>query len=722
MVRAGWLERGPGPNDRRGKDPFVPVKWDEALALLAAEYRRVYGEHGPEAVFGGSYGWASAGRFHHAQSQMHRFLNCLGGYVRSVDNYSFAAGDVILRRVAAPAFTFSQSGTAWEFVADHTDLLVSFGGIPFKNLSVSPGGASAHRTEDFLRRAIARGMRVVSVSPIREDAAKWIGATWLDVIPGTDVALMLGLAYMLITEDRHDRAFLARYSVGFDRLADYVLGREDGQPKTPQWAADICGITADRIVELARQMAIGRTLINVNWSLQRTQHGEQAPWMGLALASLLGQIGLPGGGFGFGYGSMAQVGEAPVRGRLPSLSQGINPVTSFIPVARLSDMLLNPGAPFSYDGQDLTYPDIKMVVWAGGNPFHHHQDLNRLRRAFSRPETIVVHDPFWTATVRHADIVIPSTVTLERDDIGAASNDRYLIAMQQALTPYCQAQDDFATLGDLAAELRVGAAFTEGRTSGEWLRYLYDRWRAERTKDGDSPPDFETFWAQGRIELPREEGLVLFAGFRADPDSAPLPTPSGRIELYSETIASFGYADFPGHPAWLEKAESPVSPTAARHPLVLVANNPRTRLHSQLDGGSYSQAAKVAGREPVRIHPEDAMSRGIAASDVVRLYNDRGSCLAGAVIDDGLRRGVVQLSTGAWYDPLDPAHPISLCVHGNPNVLTVDRGTSQLAQGCTGQHTMVQLERWVGEVLPVTVFEPPRTISWIMPRPVLSQG
>ena len=123
---------------------------------------------------------------------------------------------------------------------------------------------------------------------------------------------------------------------------------------------------------------------------------------------MLGEIGLPGRGFGHGYGSMAETGQAPAAVDLPSVPQGRNPVSSFIPVARVADMLLDPGEPFDYDGQRLTYPDIRLVYWSGGNPFHHHQDLNRLRRAMGRPETIVVHEPFWTGMARHADIVLPN--------------------------------------------------------------------------------------------------------------------------------------------------------------------------------------------------------------------------------------------------------------------------------------------------------------------------
>ena len=182
--------------------------------------------------------------------------------------------------------------------------------------------------------------------------------------------------------------------------------------------------------------------------------------------------------------------------------------------------------------------------------------------------------------------------------------------------------------------------------------------------------------------LPSNGGIVR--AFRRDPDAAPLPTPSGKIEIASARIADFAYPDCPGHPTWLPPDEASSLP-AARFPLQLIANQPATRLHSQLDFGATSLASKIQGREPVRIHPHDAAARGIGDGDIVRLYNDRGACLAGAVLSDALRPGVVQLSTGAWYDPEDPKADNPLCVHGNPNVLTRDAGTSRLAQGCTGQ-------------------------------------
>jgi biotin/methionine sulfoxide reductase len=212
------------------------------------------------------------------------------------------------------------------------------------------------------------------------------------------------------------------------------------------------------------------------------------------------------------------------------------------------------------------------------------------------------------------------------------------------------------------------------------------------------------------VRLPTEPGLTLLADFRADPVTHRLATPSGRIEIFSDAIAGFGYDDCAGHPKWFTPTEWLGGERAASYPLHLLANQPASRLHGQLDGGATSQAAKVAGREAIRIHPDDAAVRGLAAGDVVRVFNDRGACLAGVVVDDRLRRQVVQLPTGAWFDPADPADPDAMCVHGNPNVLTADVGTSALAQGCTGAHVLVEVEKFSGPLPPVTAHEPPAVL------------
>jgi biotin/methionine sulfoxide reductase len=285
--------------------------------------------------------------------------------------------------------------------------------------------------------------------------------------------------------------------------------------------------------------------------------------------------------------------------------------------------------------------------------------------------------------------------------------------MHRAVAPPAEVCTDYETLCALADRLSFREEFSEGRDGDEWVRHFYETTRADlRGKDVELP-GYEEFWEAGRVEMPTPERhrALDFAALRADPTAAPLPTPSGRIEIASATIAGFGYDDCPGHPAWMEPAEWLGSALASRFPLHLISNQPNTRLHSQYDNGGYSQDSKVSGREPIRLHPDDARARGISDGDVVRVFNDRGSCLAGAVLDANLRRCVVQLSTGAWWDPVSPGDPSSLDRHGNPNVLTLDKGTSRLAQGPIAQTALVELERFDAAVPPVGAFTPPELLA-----------
>lgn len=707
MVREGWLERGPRHHGGgRGREPFIPVSWEEALDLVAGELRRVRGSFGNSAIFAGSYGWASAGRFHHAQSQLHRFLNGFGGYVRSVNAYSFAAAEVIVPHVLGYDWRSIREGaTSWPVIARHTELVVSFGGLPLKNTQVSAGGIGRHATRGWLEHCRKNGVEFVNISPVRDDAADFLEAEWLAPRPNTDTALMLGLAYTLVREGLHDQAFLEKYCVGFEAFRAYLMGETDGQPKDPEWAAARCGIPVNTMRGLARRMAARRTLITASWSLQRADHGEQPYWMAAVLAAMLGEIGLPGGGIGYGYGATGADGNPVKYIKRLTLPQGVNPVEPFIPVARITDMLLNPGEPFDYNGQRLRYPDIRLIYWCGGNTFHHHQDLNRLVEAWQRPETIIVHEPWWNPQARHADIVLPATTALERNDIGTAPADPMVFAMARAIPPVGEARNDYDIFSGLADRLGFKDGFTEGRLEKDWLSHLYDTLRGEFIRDGIELPPFDTFWSAGHITLPTEgEEKVLLAGFREDPVANRLPTPSGRIEIFSETIAGFGYDDCPGHPAWLEPEEWLGGEKAARFPLHLISNQPATRLHSQYDPGAVSMGSKVQGREPLLIHPATATARGIEDGAVVRVYNDRGACLAGARVTQNVSPEVVVLATGAWFDPETPG---GLERHGNPNVLTLDKGTSLLAQGPISQTALVEVQAFEEELPEVRAFTPP---------------
>jgi len=705
MVRRGWLERGPGPDAARGHDEFVPMAWADVLDLLAAELARVKEQHGPQAIFGGSYGWSSAGRFHHAQSQVHRFLNTnLGGYVRSVNSYSAGASAPILPHFIGSMDEVARRNVTWEQIVEHSEVVLAFGGMALKNSRVASGGISRHIERDAMRDAAARGCRFVSISPLRSDLPDEAAFEWLAAVPGTDTALMLGLVHTLVSEGLHDRDFIAGFTDGWTVFEDYLMGRSDGVPKSCAWAAPICGIAEDTLVALARSLVGKRVLVVVAHSLQRSEHGEQPVWMGCVLAAALGQIGLPGGGYNYALGTLAHYGKRTNAVPAAALPQGTNGVKEFIPVARISDMLLNPGQPFDYNGVSRPYPHIKLAYWAGGNPFHHHQDLNRLAEAFRTLDTFIVHEIAWTATARHADIVLPCTMTLEREDIGATPTDPLMVAMHRIAEPHGLARDDYDIFCDLARRLGGLEAFSEGRDSRQWLAHLYERTRTGLENLGLEAPDFETFWQRGEITLPQkaDDGGILRA-LRQDPVEHPLPTPSGKVQISSPVVAGFGYADCPGHPAWLPPRFAP----DAVHPLWLVANQPHTKLHSQLDYGAHSLASKRQGREVCTLHPEAAAARGVKQGDIVRIFNEIGACLASVALSADMRADVVQLPTGAWYDPAvdDQGRPI--CAHGNPNVLTRDLGTSSLAQGCCGQLATVQLERYDGALPPIRAFDPP---------------
>ncbi|GGA25206.1 molybdopterin-dependent oxidoreductase [Neptunicoccus cionae] len=708
MVRKGWMENGPQAGDTpRGEDSFVPVSWDTAIDLVARELQRVKKNYSNEAIYAGSYGWASAGRFHHAQGQLKRFMNGMGGFVRSVNSYSLAAGEVIVDHVLGNYNEMIYRQTSWQSIIDDTELFVAFGGLPLKNGQIGQGGVGRHRQAEAMQQARDAGVKFVNVSPIRADVTGDLDADWIALRPGSDVAFMLGLAHTLVSKNLHARDFLERCTVGFDQFHAYLLGENDGQPKSAAWAAEKSGIPAQQIIDLAHQMCSKRTMLSASWSLTRQEHGEQPFWMLITLAAMVGQIGLSGGGFGLGYSAVNNIGLEGKDIKLAAMSQGHNPVDSFIPVARISDMLLNPGTEFSYNGAQYSYPDIKLIYWAGGNPFHHHQDLNRLRKAWAKPETIIAHEWCWNSHAKHADIVLPCTTPPEREDLLLNPRDPYQIWMQKVVEPPKGVLDDFEIFRMLAAKLGFEEAFTEGRTQQEWLEVLQDRSRAMNT-DLEEPMFklSELKDAEYQHIAPPQDAFIMLADYRRNPEAHPLKTPSGKIEIGSRTIAGYNLTDCYGHPAWFEPQEW-LGGDTSRHPLHILSNQPKTKLHSQLDHGSYSRQHKISEREPLTMHPDDAARRGVQSGDVVKVHNDRGACLCGVIVSSEVMPGVVQLSTGAWYDPEKGADGNAMCKHGNPNVLTLDRGTSTLAQGPIAHSCLVEVSLFTDTPPKVTAHQPP---------------
>ncbi|MFG5381753.1 trimethylamine-N-oxide reductase TorA [Yoonia sp. R2-816] len=720
MVRRAYLEGGPGTaSDTRGRDDFVRVSWDQALQLVADEVARVQEESGPKGIFGGSYGWKSPGKFNNARNLLRRFLNGTGGFVSHVGDYSTGASQVIMRHVLGTIEVYEQQ-TAWPVVVENTDLMVLWGANPVVTNKIGwvvPDHGAYEGMEDFK----AAGKRVICIDPIRSDTAAYMNAEWIAPKPQTDVTMMMGIAHTLLEEGLHDQAFMDTYTTGFDQFLPYLTGESDGQPKDADWAAGVCGVEADVIRQLARDFAANRTMLASGWSTQRMHHGEQAHWMLVTLAAMLGQIGLPGGGFGLSYhyssgGSPSAKGPRPSgmnAGSVQLMRTDAQPDASDrIPVARITDMLENPGGAFDFNGEAGIYPDINLVYWVGGNPFAHHQDQNRLLRALQKVDTFIVQDFQWTPTARHADIVLPATSAFERNDIEMYGDysQKGVLAMKKVIEPMYEARSDFDIFADLSDRFGTRAYFDEGKDEMTWIRQFYETTFDQQEATGITMPDFDTFWDQGYVMYPvTDEGrsFVRYAAFRDDPVLEPLGTPSGLIEIYSRNIEKMGYDDCPPHPTWMEPIERLDGPDA-KYPLHVSSQHSIGRLHSQLCGTSFRETYAVAGREPCLINTADAAARGIADGDVVRVYNDRGALLAGAVVTDDIRRGVLKVSEGGWYSPAEPGTPGTVCAYGNVNILTPDLGTSKLAQGNCGHTANAEVEKFVGTPPAVTVFDTPR--------------
>lgn len=698
MVRRSWLKsRENSDRTLRGREDFVAVDWDTALDLVADENRRVRERYGASGIFNGSYGWSSAGRVNHARTLVRRFYFAGGGGVDQQGNYSWGAAQFFLPYVIGTYMPLTGRVTDWPNVVEHCQLFVAFGGLALKNAQVASGGAGQHSLKPALQQLAAKGTRVINISPMRDDCPEFINAEWIPIRPNTDVALMLALGYEIERCGAVDNAFLQSHCVGYPELRAYLTGESDGIVKTPQWASGITGIPAARITRLAQQLIGVRSFITCSYSVQRAHRGEQPYWMMIALSSMLGQPGLPGGGFSFGHGSMNSVGNPRVEAPAPLMSTGANPSGLSIPVARISDMLLNPGQPYSFQGQTHHYPDIHLVHWAGGNPFHHHQQLNRLVEGWQRPDTVVVQDIVWTPAARMADIVLPVTTTLERNDIGGSSRDRYVLAMHQAIKPQHQARNDFDIFADIADRLGYRETFTENRNEMQWIEHLYQQCALAHASKGVHWPEFDQFWQRGFVEIPQGDKLFIFMEeFRRDPQANPIKTDSGKIELFCKTIADYQLDDFAGHPQWQPPKEWLGAEISRDYPLHMISIQPGDRLHSQLDGTPSVQKNKTAGRETLWMHPQDAQARGIADGEEIKVSNARGVMLAGVRLTDGVTAGVVLISTGAWFDPgFGKANWQPYDRAGNPNVLTLDIGTSSLTQGPNAMSCLVEVEKAV---------------------------
>ncbi len=676
----------------RGSGSFVPISWEEALNRVAGEMQRVKAEYGNSALFV-PYGTGSYNQINGSQTAR-RLMNLFGGCLGIYNSYSWAAINI-----ATPyMFGTLQTGNQRQDWLNAKNILM-WGWNP----SEMRDGTNS---EFFVKLARQNGAYVVCLDPRHSLSAAGLADEWVPIRPGTDAAVMSAMAYVLLTENLYDQDFVQRCCVGFDAsqmppgyeqeesYSDYIMGRRDGVPKTPEWAEQISTVPAETIARLARRYAnpdgTNPGVLYQGYGMQRRAYGEQAVLAGCALAAISGNVGVPGG---WASGLAAAPGVGPQWNMFPV---GTNPVKAAIPVFLWTDAVLRGrelgsehGVIGLQEGERLDN-DIKLIYAVATNALiNQHADTNRTARILSNErlvEFIAVQDNFLTPTARFADIVLPACTQFET--WGVEDGWKYgeeLILMPQVVEPLPGTQSDYAICAALAERLGIGEAYTEGRDERGWVEWVLDRYRELRFPD---LPTLDEWVAAntGVVSLPVTEPKVAFADFRHNPQAHPLKTPSGKVELFSTRLHEKDNPDeIPAVPKYIQEWESPFGPEASRYPLQAIGHHTMARVHSTHANNAWLQEAFP---QVVYINPIDAAARDIHSGDKVKVFNARGALVLPCQVTPRILPGVVDIPQGAWWQP----DRQGVDHGGNVNVLTSQRWTP-LAFG-TAQHTiMVQVEK-----------------------------
>ncbi|MFV0423149.1 DMSO/selenate family reductase complex A subunit [Oleidesulfovibrio sp.] len=688
----------------RGEGKFERITWEQAFEEIAGRMQKAIKEHGNESLFinygTGTLGAVMSRSWHPSASPMARLMNAMGGYVDQYGDYS--AGQ--LESALPPMF-----GSGWvagNTFADirHSKLVLLFGDNP-AGCRMSGGGL----VYDIIKARQDGMARIISIDPRYTDTNTAVGDEWIPIRPGTDTALVCGLAHVLIRENLVDQEFLDNCTIGFDEdhmpegvgpnnsYKSYILGLgEDGVEKTPEWASEITGIPAQRIIQLAREVAGAKPAFIVQgWSLQRHANGEQTARAICTLAALTGNIGVRGGNTGAREGN---VGFSFVP--FPMLKNNVKAVISHyawpMAIERGKTMTAtNAGV----RGAEKLGADMKFLwSYAGNALINQHSDINataKLLKDDTKLETIVVVDNFMTSSARFADYVLPAVTTQEERDLcdGAKSSVmQYLIFADKVVEPMgeCKSIYDICVgiAGAVSPELKQ--KYTEGRTRDQWIEYLYHE---TRKKYSDLPADMEEAFNMG-VYKKRIDGEppVPYEAFRKDSDAHPLNTPSGKVEIFCKELHDIGLRwELPkgdritGLPIYDPAWEGPSDPLTEKYPLQLIGHHYKQRTHSSY--GNLEWTAQVAPQR-VWMNPLDAQARGISHGDMVEIFNDRGRVRIPAKVTDRIAPGVASLPQGAWYTPDKDGVDTGGCI----NTLTLYRPTP-LAKS-NPQHTnLVEIKK-----------------------------
>ncbi len=626
----------------RGRGKFEPISWEEALDQIARELQKVKEQRGPQSVFLLGYS-GSQSALHNTGRIGRRFFSLFGGCTATWGSTSMEAALFASRTTFGTPFTRNSRDNFLD-----SKLIVLWGWNP---LETRLGTDTVH----FLAEARRKGAKMVCIDPRLNPTGKSLGAQWIPLRPGTDTAMLLAMAHVLIAENLHDRRFIETYTSGFEEFHRYVMGREDGVPKTPAWAEAFTGVPASTTVELARDYGLLKpAALCTGWAPGRTAYGEQYHRAAAVLSAMAGNIGVRGG---YVSGGADIMDKGVLRGWPVPHSQ-----ISLVHVSEVYDLLLQ--------GRAGGFPnDIHVLYVLGCNLLNQWPNINKGIQALQMPQFMVVHELFMTPTARFADLVLPVPHFLEREDIGQPwGGGSYNIAMEKAVEPKAEVKSDLEIFTLLAS--RLGISGFGDKTEEEWLREFipdYPQLKEERVRYHEIKKPWIAF--QDQIENPARHSF---------------PTPSGKIEIYSRKIAEMRNPLIPPIPKFMDPREGPRDPLAKTHPLQMVSPHSKGRVNSTLDN---IPALKAMADDSLWLNPKDAGERKIHSGDSVRIFNNRGRMARTAKVTKRIMPGVVSLEAGSWYDPDDQGTDRGGCV----NVVTQD--VKSPAGASPYNSCLVQVER-----------------------------
>lgn len=605
-----------------GEGEFERISWGEALDTVASELRRIKKTYGSAAILYIGYS-GNLGTFLHSKKAVSRLLNMFGGFTSIWGSASFE-GSLFSSRVTYG--TLATGHTRDDLL--NSRLIIMWGWNPAETIQIP-------NTCLYLAMAKERGTQIVSVDPRFTDSVAAFASQWIPIRPGTDAAMLVAMAHVIITEDLLDHEFIDSYTVGFDLFKAYVLGLEDGLPKTPAWAAAITGVAANTIEKLAREYATNKPSALLTFGAPgRSVYGEQFHRATSTLAAMTGNIGIHGG-------EPAGAGVQPVGlpfPRAPRLPEGTNPVKDRVHISKVWDAILKGKAGGSSSG-------IKMLYVTNANPLNQFPNTSKGVKALKKLEFVIVHEQFMTATARFADILLPVNTHLERNDICRPwASGPYYIYLSKVIDSLHESKSDLEICCELATRLNI-EGYSE-KTDDEWLRELWTS--AEELTYSKPLPNYDVFKRKGVHKIELQEPAIAFKEQIADPKKHPFPTPSGKIEIYSQRLADMNNPKLPPIPKYVEAWEGHNSALAKHYPLQLITPHSRRRVHSIMDNIAW---LKELEPQALWINSVDARSRGIKNGEMVKVFNNRGEVVIPAKVTERIMPGVVSLAEGACYNP-----------------------------------------------------------------------